>query len=374
MAVTAGKLLFLLVTAILASYAAVSHPFPPPSQPLLIPHTITYPPSLFATIFSTLGFQELSIAAVNANFSFPTPTTIFAPTDSSLLTCPACSLPLLIQEHSIPGLYNLHFLRNLAFGTKIETLAPNRCLTITASPTKPYEPIAKRKVFVNGVEITKPDLFNNGLFIIHGVHGFMSHLSPTSCAVEKMTTLAFPNQPPDTAEFLIMRFLLKEAMMLLRVNGFGLLALAMRVKYPELSQLKSMTIFALDDASIFAGGGGHAYVTDLMFHIVPGKLLKGSDLKNLPVGFEIPTMEHGQKLVVTTAGGAGFLAPMKINYVKIKSFDIVTNKRIVVHALSTPFSHVHRPAVNDDSCNQNHAGGVCENSSGTAQMTGREGE
>lgn len=187
----------------------------------------------------------------------------------------------------------------------------------------------------------------------------MSHLSPTSCIVEKMNTLAYPDPPPPTAAFLVMRYMLKEAMAELRVGGFILVALAMRVKYPELSDLKSMTIFAIDDASIFAGGGGHAYVADLMFHVVPNVLLKGSHLMGLPPGTVIPTMERGQNLVVTTAGGGWPLAPMRINYVKIKSFDEVGNKRIVVHTLSTPFPHVHhRTVVKDDEgiCDQNQTG------------------
>lgn len=370
MSATVNRLLIFLAAAILTT-AASAHPFfaPPPPQSQILVHT--YPPSLFAAILSALGFQDLSVAVANANLSLITPATIFAPADSSLPTCPTCNLPLLLQEHSVLGLYNLHFLRNLAFGTKIETLANNRCLTITSSSlTNPSGDIATRKVFVNGVEITKPEIFNNGLLIVHGIQGFMSHLSPISCTIEKMTTLAYPDAPPPTATFLVHRSMLKEAMAELRVGGFSLVALAMRVKYPELSNLKSMTIFAIDDESIFAGGGGHGYVTDLMFHIVPNRILKECHLMALPVGTVIPTMEHGQKLVVTTASGGGFLSPMRINYVKIKRYDLVVNERIVVHALSTPFPHVyHRTAVmeKESTCDENQSG-VCEENA-TEQAT-----
>ncbi|KAL3531332.1 hypothetical protein ACH5RR_010654 [Cinchona calisaya] len=359
MSAAMNLLLLLLVTAILATKASAHPLFPPPPPQSQILHT--FPPSLFATILSTLGFQELSSVTTNANLSLITPTTIFAATDSTLLTCPSCSLPLLLQEHSLPGLYTLHFLRNLAFGTKIETFAPDRCLTITASHINPSDAVATRKVFVNGVEITKPDLFNNGLVIVHGIQGFISHLSPASCTVEKMTTLAYPDPPPPTAAFLIKHSMMKETMAQLRFRGFSLVALAMRIKYPELSDLKSMTVFAIDDASIFAGGEGHAYVTDLMYHIVPNRILQGSHLMGLPSETVIPTMERGQKLVITTAGGGGPLAPMRINYVKIKNFDLVSNTRIVVHALSTPFPHVHhRTAKNEGTCAQSQSE-ACEN-------------
>ncbi|KAL0371299.1 UNVERIFIED_CONTAM: hypothetical protein Sangu_0448000 [Sesamum angustifolium] len=195
---TANLLLFLvLIIAFIFTTATAA------LAPSLPPSTTT---SLVAAILSTLGFQDLAAAAAAINLSAAIPATIFAPTDFSLLTCPSCSVPLLLQEHSLPGLYPIQFLRTLDFGTKIESLATNRCLTITASssgfPTT-------RKVFINGVEITKPDLFYNGLLIIHGIQGFVSHLSPFSC--RSTTSLDLPEQPPPMAAFSIMRSMLKDA-------------------------------------------------------------------------------------------------------------------------------------------------------------------
>lgn len=318
--------LILVVGSITTASAAAETPLPMPSS---------YTASLTATILSALGFQNLSAAA--ANFSGTTPTTIFGPMDSSLLTCPSCSIPLLLREHSVLGLYPLRFLRTLAFGTRIGTLAADRCLTVTSG--------AAQKVFINGVEITKPDLFNNGLLIVHALQGFVSHLSPLSCAVENMTTLSFPQQPPPTAAFLIARSMLKDAMTRLRVGGYSLVALAMRLKYSDLSDLRSMTLFAIDDESIFLDGGGEgrAYVADMGFHIVPNMLLTAADLIALPRGAELPTMESGRFLVVTSAGDGGPLAPTRINFAKVKRFDVVRNQRIVVHGLSTPLRHVDHP-------------------------------
>ncbi|KAL8540279.1 hypothetical protein ACS0TY_001754 [Phlomoides rotata] len=293
----------------------------------------TYPPALFATILSTLGFQELSTATVSANLSATTPLTIFAPSDASLLTCPTCSLPLLLQELSIPGLYPLHFLLTLTFGTKIETTAPNRCLTITSN--------SKDKIFVNGVEITSPDVFNNGLVVIHGLQGFVSHLSPLSCNVERMTSLSFPTPalsstsswPPAHS---IMRLMLKDAIIRLRATGFTVVSLAIRVKYAELSELKSMTIFALDDATIFSGEG-YNYLSAFRFHVVPNRRLSVAELVTLPPTTSLPTLDAGNNLVVTTAGGGGPTAPVQINYVKITTIDLLHNGRIMVHGISSPF-------------------------------------
>ncbi|KAI5680262.1 hypothetical protein M9H77_01489 [Catharanthus roseus] len=342
------KFLILLLPFLISITAAVFLPaYPSPLVSAEFQKNYAYPPSFFVAILSSLGFQDLSTVAAEANLSAVTPITIFAPSDSSVLTCPSCSLPLLLQEHSVLGLYTHHFLRTLAFGTKIETLAPNRCLTITSTPVTASTAISTRKVFVNGVEITKQDIFNNGLVVVHALQGHMSHLSPLSCGIESMTSLAFPRHPPPyaAAPFVLMRFMLKDAMIRLRVRGYSLVALAMRMKYGDLSDLKSLTVFAIDDASIFAGGEGHAYVSDLMLHVVPNMLLMSSNLLNLPPGTALPTMSRGQKLVVTTAGGGGPLAPMRINYEKIRKFDLVYNKRIVVHSISTPFRHVYNPTA-----------------------------
>ncbi|PIN18254.1 hypothetical protein CDL12_09082 [Handroanthus impetiginosus] len=320
MATAAVLISFILImTSVTGTSAAALLP-PPPNT------------SLITTFLSTLGFHDAAPAAINLPGA--TPITIFAPTDSSILTCPSCSLPLLLQEHSLPGLYPLHFLGKLAFGTKIESLAANRCLTVTSGGGA-----AIPKIFINGVEITKPDLFNNGLLIIHGLQGFLSHLSPFSCTVERMTTLSFPQQPPPTTAFFIMRLMLKDAMTRLRISGYSIVALALRAKYSELSDLKSMTLFAIDDETTFGGrgGGGHAYMAELGYHIVPNRLLPAAELLRFPIGTTLTTMERDRKLVVTSAGGGGPLAPMRINYVKVQRLDMVYNNRIVVHGLSLPF-------------------------------------
>ncbi|CAI9765533.1 unnamed protein product [Fraxinus pennsylvanica] len=317
----------------------------------------TYSPTLFATILSTLGFQELSTATVSANLSAITPLTIFAPFDSSLLTCPSCSLPLLLQELSVPGLYPLHFLHSLAFGTKIETLAPNRCVTITTSSSTSAAAghTNKGKIFVNGLEITRPDLFNNGLVVIHGLQGFVSHLSPLSCNVERMTSLSFP--PPALSTSVttpfssIMRLMLKDAILRLRSTGYSVVSLALRVKFAELSELKVMTVFALDDTSIFSGGGS-AYLSNFRYHVVPNKRLTAAELVSLQAATVLPTMEAGQNLVVTTAGGGGPLAPMKINYVRITTIDLLHNSRIVIHGISVPFPHMHHPVTEKETFEQ----------------------
>ncbi|GMH02703.1 hypothetical protein Nepgr_004542 [Nepenthes gracilis] len=283
-------------------------------------------------ILSEFGFHNLAMAAqsiASPASAWHGPITIFAPSDSTLRTCPSCSLSLLLQEHSISGLYTLDYLRKVAFGTKIETILPGRCLTVTSA-------VNGSKIYIGGAEITRPDLFKDGHVVIHGLQGFVSHLSPYSCSIDKMTSLSVPYHSP---EFSAMRLMLTDIMVRLRARGFSVLALALRLRYPELVTLQNMTVFTLDDAAIFHGG--HPYVHDVGFHIVPNRLLMMEHLEKLPASTVLQTLESGESLVVTTASGGGMLAPLRINYERIETPDMIHNPKIVVHGLAMPFPHLH---------------------------------
>ena len=346
-------------------------PLPPQPQPLSPPttsgnqefqdHSFFSHSALLPPILSHLGFHKLATAAPSladstASTAWTGPSTLFAPSDSSLRTCVSCSIPNLLREHLVPGLFTIDYLRKLAFGTKIETLSPGRCITVTVERSSKISNFSATggtdKVFIGGVEITHPDLFNNGLVVVHGLQGFVSPLSPYSCDVERMTSLSFPfhsdrmhqNQPLVQPVISIMRLMLRDAMLRLRNNGFSILALAMRVKYNDLVGLNNMTVFAIDDVSIFSGS--HAYTSNVRFHIVPNHFLTFSDLEKLPLGTPLPTLERGQSLLITTAGGGGFsAAPLMINYVRIKVPDVMRNLKIVVHSLYLPFPHLHPMAA-----------------------------
>ncbi|XP_061345294.1 fasciclin-like arabinogalactan protein 21 [Gastrolobium bilobum] len=352
-----------------------STPLTPPSTPLTPPptptpqdlqeHSFFSHTALLPPILSHLGFHELATAAPSLSDTASTtssawtgPSTIFAPSDSSLRTCFSCSVPNLLREHIVPGLFTIDYLRRLAFGTKIETLSPGRCITITSDSVHPNTTAAAAKVFIGGVEITQPDLFNNGMVVVHGLQGFVTPLSPFSCDVERMTSLSFPYHPDQRSSHhlhtpaasvqpAIMRLMLRDAMLRLRNNGFSILALALKVKYPELVTLNNMTVFAVDDLSIFSGS--HSYISNVRFHIVPNHYLSIADLEKLPVGTALPTLERGQPLLITTSGGGVTLAPMRINYVRVKVSDVIRNVKIMVHSVYLPFPHINPVAAAYDS-------------------------
>ncbi|KAL7597687.1 hypothetical protein Lser_V15G22206 [Lactuca serriola] len=333
------QILFLLPSIIIifptttaAVATAYSHLSPSTTEEQLPPYNLS-------TLLYTLGFHDLSVAATSpANL-----TTVFAPTDESLRSCRYCSTSLLLLEHSVTGLYPYHLLRSLTFGTKIETLAstPTTPLCLTLTKSTPQNPSNEPTLFVGGVEITRPDLFNDGNVIIHGIQGYLAHLSPFSCQIERMTSLSFPSQrtsvSPSTIS--IMREFLKDAMTSLRMNDYTVLALLLQENFDQLMQLNSMTIFAVDDGGVF--GDGHTYVSNFRFHIVPNQRLTASELLNLPVDSVLQTMEPGERLRVTVAGGGGPMSPMRINNVKITVTNIVFNQGIVVHGIGAPFPRVH---------------------------------
>ncbi|XVF15149.1 hypothetical protein REPUB_Repub09cG0124900 [Reevesia pubescens] len=337
-------------------------PAPQPPQDHLTDHAIFSHITLIAPILSHLGFNELSTAAPSLSSdstsatAWSGPYTIFAPSDSSVRTCVSCSSTSLLREHMVPGLFTIDYLRKLTFGTKIETLSPGRCITVTSTAYN-HKNFTLHKIFIGGVEITHPDLFNNGLIIIHGLQGYISPLSPFSCDVERMTSLSFPlnyershsyNQqiPQQQNNVALMRFMLRDAILRLRNNGFSVLSLAMKIKYAELVPLNNVTIFALDDVSIFSGS--YAYVNNVRFHMVPNQFLTIDDLERLPAGTTLRTLDRsGQSLVVTTAGGGGG-SMMRINYVRIKVGEVIRNLNVIVHSIYLPFPHVHPMAAVSD--------------------------
>lgn len=131
-------------------------------------------------------------------------------------------------------------------------------------------------------------------------------------------------------------------MLRLRISGYSIVAIALRVKWPDLVDLKAVTVFALNDATIFSSGG-HEYVTSFRFHVVPNRLLMAGDLERLPAGTVLPTLNQGQDLVVTSGGVP--LAPVRINYVRIERPDLMFNLKMVIHGLSMPFPHLNLTAV-----------------------------
>ncbi|MED6209331.1 hypothetical protein PIB30_053648 [Stylosanthes scabra] len=320
-----------------ASFTPSTLSTPPPAPNDLQEHSFFSHTTLLPPILSHLGYHELATAApslsdtaTTASTAWNGPSTIFAPSDSSLRTCFSCSVPSLLREHIVPGLFTIDYLRRLAFGTKIETLSPGRCVTITTD---------SRMTSLS--------------FPFHPDHRSGQHLQT----------------PGATVQPAVMRLMLRDAMLRLRNNGFSILALAMKVKYAELVTLNNMTVFAVDDLSIFSGS--HSYISNVRFHIVPNHYLSIADLEKLPVGTALPTLERGQPLLITTSGGGLTMAPMRINYVRVKVADVMRNVKIVIHSVYLPFPHINPVAAAYDSILGSGGEAASEGGSNAASASGQ---
>ncbi|XP_030541239.2 fasciclin-like arabinogalactan protein 21 [Rhodamnia argentea] len=326
------------------SFPSASPPPPPSVSDGHSPQFREFPlssASLLEQILAHLGFQELSISVVTALSEYPAlsrwngPVTIFAPSDASVESCSSCPLPRLLAEHVVPGFFSTYTLQGLAFGTKIETMNPRHCVAVAYASDRFTN---ATRIYIGGAEITRPDLFDNGLMIVHGLDGPVSPLSQSSCT-DASPRPSFEEAPPSFAGSppLIMTLMLRDAMLRLRSGGYGVLALAMKAKFSKLVALENATIFAVEDDFIFSDP--HNYAGDVSFHIVPNRYLAGDDLQKLPVGSTLGTMEAGEDLVVTSAGTpAG--GTVQINGAPLKIPEVIRNARVVVHSLFLPFSHL----------------------------------
>ncbi|CAN6465648.1 unnamed protein product [Victoria cruziana] len=301
------------------------------------------PPSLhhhLASVLSSLGYQQLAAAASSITEpSFFSPSwdvsaTVFAPSDGLV-----DATNFLINEYVVPGVFTHSILSRMKSGTLLGTMSPGRCLAL-------FQDNDTFTVLVNSVPIVKPDVYNDGELIVHGIGSPFAPLSPSSCGYPITATTAtastaastsitdFPVTVDPSAAFL-MSLMLRDAMRRLRERGYSVVALALRVKYAELVGLHNMTIFALDDSAIFSGS--HAYVSNFRFHVVPNRLLSHDDLVTLPLGSVLPTLLKGESLLLTSAG-----ASVRINYVPLRSQDVLRNLNVVVHGIFLPFPHLRQ--------------------------------
>ncbi|KAF0895751.1 hypothetical protein E2562_014360 [Oryza meyeriana var. granulata] len=261
-----------------------------------------------ARVLASLGYNEMASAAPLLAGSellvrWPGAITVFAAPDVFLhASCPMCSRRHVLLKHIALGYFPYAELTATPTA-KLPSASPGFCLNL-ASERGPFA-IHHARLYVDGVEVSHPELYNDGRYIVHGLHGFLPPLSHGS--------------------------------------GYGFVALAMRVKFAELEKLANMTVFALDDQTIFAGGG-HDYVSVVRFHIVPGHRLTHADLLRLHPGTMLPTLAgEGQSLIVTqgAAGSGSGFNDVRINYIPIKEPDVVINSRIALHGVYVPFPRLH---------------------------------
>ncbi|KAM3271743.1 hypothetical protein ACQJBY_042130 [Aegilops geniculata] len=301
-----------------------------------------------ARVLTSLGYNEMAseaplLARAPPLARWPGAITVFAAPDAFLqASCPMCSRRHLLERHITMGYYPYSDLAAAAT-MKIPSASVGFCIKV-ATERGPFG-IHYARIYADGVEVSHPELYNDGRYVVHGLHGFLRplthscfdgphhhHLTGRSAAASSAATAAS-----------VVRIMIRDAMARLRDGGYGFMALAMRVKFAELEKFANLTLFALDDPAIFVGGG-HGYVSAVRFHIVPNHRLTLADLHRLRPGTTLPTLAgEGQSLVVThyATDSASKSNDVRINYMPIKDPDVVVNSRIAVHGVYVPFPRLH---------------------------------
>ncbi|KAK3153995.1 hypothetical protein QOZ80_2BG0184460 [Eleusine coracana subsp. coracana] len=312
-------------------------------------------PQQLAKVLTSLGYNEMASAAPLLADSptvagWPGALTVFAAPDVLLqASCPGCSRRRLLLEHIALGYFPFSELAAMPT-VKLPTASIGFCLNVAAD-TGPFA-IHHVNLYVDGVEISHPELYNDGRYVVHGLRSFIPPLSHTSCSESEadehnhhhhrrhhLTARSAATSAATAAS--IVRIMIRDAISRLRDGGFGFVSLAMRVKFAELEKMSNMTVFALDDQAIFSGGG-HDYVSSVRFHIVPEHRLTRADLLQLRPGIKLPTLAGEDHKLVITRGGAGSGSDeVRINYIPVKEPDVVVNSRVAVHGIYVPFPRLH---------------------------------
>ncbi|KAE7998138.1 hypothetical protein FH972_002713 [Carpinus fangiana] len=107
-----------------------------------------------------------------------------------------------------------------------------------------------------------------------------------------------------------------------------------------------MTVFFVDDLSIstplhrLSLTRTSAMFVSTLCRTVP---LRSPTLRSFlwTVETTIPTLEQGQSLVVTTAGGGLLAEPTRINYVRIKAPEVMRNLKIYqIHPVASAYDQI----------------------------------
>lgn len=137
-------------------------------------------------ILDFFGFTEIASAAHMLQgspilASWPGPWTVFAAPDSAVKAAVHSGHPsehalLLLQHITLGSFVPAEIAEGTSASTKLPTGAVGTCLTVSASTDEPG------LLRVDGVEISYPELYNDGRLVVHGLNGVVMLPSRGSCS------------------------------------------------------------------------------------------------------------------------------------------------------------------------------------------------
>ncbi|CAL4942449.1 unnamed protein product [Urochloa decumbens] len=305
-------------------------------------------------VLTSLGYNEMASAvALFARSASPTvarwrgPVTVFAAPDVLIQgSCPAaCSRRHLLLGHLVLGYFPFAALV-LAPAVELPSAAVGFCVHVASGGLGSLD-AHRASLYVNGVEVSHPDLYNDGRYVVvHGLRGVVQRPLATASCIDGSRRRHWHICPRTAASSgpgpSVMRLMILEAIACLHVKGYSTVALVMSNSFAELQKLEKLTVFALDDGAIVnitSGDFGHIdYATVVLFHIIPGYRLTHADLLHLGHVTRLPTLLAGedQNFGISYAEEA------------VTEPDMVTSSRLAIHGIGYPLSPAIRLTGTND--------------------------
>lgn len=244
----------------------------------------------------------------------------------------------LLRYHTLPSKLSLTDLLNETQGSCVPTLFLGKNVSVTKLDAQ------ERLVEINGVLVSHPDIFNHGLYSIHGVSDPFFDLDQLEQQQDwnfmewpKCGLVASGNVTAEGARNWRNRVMWNRIVRLLSSNGYTSFAIGLHSVldgiFRDYADLESVTVFAPLDFGYIAAPMP-ILERIVRFHIMPERF-EYNQLLSLPVKAHLKTLDQGSVLEVTEDYGVRQV--FGINGAEITAPDVLSSKEFVVHGISEPF-------------------------------------
>ncbi|XP_010456425.1 PREDICTED: fasciclin-like arabinogalactan protein 21 [Camelina sativa] len=268
-------------------------------------------------------------------------TTLFAIEDASFFNTSSLH-PLffkqLLQYHTLPLMLPMSDLLKKPQGTCLPTLLRHKSVQISTVDQE------SRRVEVNHVPISHPDMYLGDSLVIHGVLGPFSPLQPHSDHILQ-SSLCQPNNTNKTSvdddNYVPVKIDWTRIVQLLSSNGFvpfaiGLHSVLNRIvnDHHHHKNLTGVTILATPNLVSLSSASPYLY--EVVRHHILVQRLTNKDLASMPDKTSVKTMNPYQDLIITrsrnvvNSSGGGFM----ISGVEIIDPDMFSSSNFVIHGIS----------------------------------------
>ncbi|XP_010261302.1 PREDICTED: fasciclin-like arabinogalactan protein 21 [Nelumbo nucifera] len=266
--------------------------------------------------------------------------TIFAIQDHDIsnVSLPPWLMKDLLHYHTSPSKLSLEDLSKKPQGRCIPTLLPGKNLAITKIDGQ------ERKVEINHVLISHPDIFVEGPYSIHGIPGPFTSFDPREIEpdwdfIRSPICDSNGSLVADASEARN-RVPWSRILRLLSSNGFISFAVGLHGVLDGILRdnvdLSSVTIFAPPDLA-YVGSPSPLLETIVRLHILPQRYTY-RELSLLPEKASLKTLLPDEDLQITSE--VSFTGTVSINGIKITTPDFISSQEFMIHGISRALEKV----------------------------------